>query len=796
MADYPALYNGSDTITDISGIPEAFLDHVDILPGGQSSLYGSDAIAGVVNMVLIKKLDGPLLEFRYGFYGDGGGSDRRLALADSFSAGPVEILAGIQYDNTNPIWGYQRGLTSSYYAGGTGPAVAERDYALADSNGNYYFVDPSHCANVAGLYWGSVAEHTRSGYGNYCGTTKSGFNTVANGVESVQGYLHATADLSPQLQLYGELLMDHQELKYGQGLPYWLTSIDYGYYYDPNIVADDLVNFQRGFSPEEIGGLDNTLNKNTTNAYRLTLGGRGALGGSNWNYDLDFTHSEQKLIEETHVLWDDLVGDFFSNILGPVLGTDPFYDYYPTFAPNYPEFYKPLTPAQFDSFSGIATSHSKTYDNTLRAQLTDATWFALPGGQAGIAVAAEIGNQGWNYSPDPRYLTGETYSYTAVAGDGHRSRYALTTELRLPVMRQLTVAVSGRYDSYHVTGGDFNQGTYNLGLEYRPTSQWLLRGRYGTAFKAPTLSDEFQGPSGYYAVVTDYYSCDQQGYTGADLGNCPDSGIEVPGTTRGNTNLKPITAKVWDLGAVFAPLPSLSINLDYLHWDISNEVNQQSSDQLLQTEYQCRKGLLDVNSPTCGAALSQVSRDASGLLLSIDTPKINISNETASAFVAAGNYSVKLSHYGSVQVQLAWTDMLKHTNQVYPGDPSLDALRDPTWSTEFKSKMNGTVTWTMGRWNATVYANRYGGTPNYLATIYGYGTPGAGTLGPWTTANLSASYQWTPNLQFSANLVNAFNAMPPADHSYPGTTSTPYNVFNYDVYGRSIYLGVRYKVRK
>ena len=411
-------------------------------------------------------------------------------------------------------------------------------------------------------------------------------------------------------------------------------------------------------------------------------------------------------------------------------------------------------------------------------------------------MVGEVGSQGWTYAPDPRYLTGETYSYTAVAGDGHRSRYAFTTELRLPVLKTLTATVSGRYDSYRVAGGDFNQGTYNLGLEYRPADKLLLRGRYGTAFKAPTLSDEFQGPSGYYTVVTDYYSCALQGHTGADLSNCPDSGIEVPGTTSGNTELKPITAKVWDLGAVFSPLQHLSINVDYLHWDISNEVNQQSSDQLLRTEYSCQRGSLDINSATCVAALSQVTRDASNTLLSIATPKINISNETVDAFVAEGHYGTHLGRYGNLQIQIAWTDMLKHTNQVYPGDPLLDALRDPTWSTDFKSKMNGTVTWSMGAWAATLYANRYGGTPNYLATVYGYGTPGAGTLAPWTTANLGASYQWSPDLQFSLNLVNAFDAMPPADHSYPGTTSTPYNVFNYDVYGRSLYLGVQYKVRK
>ena len=64
MIDYPALYNGTDIITSISGIPMELVEHIDILPGGQSSIYGSDAIAGVVNIVMKKKIDGTTLQCR------------------------------------------------------------------------------------------------------------------------------------------------------------------------------------------------------------------------------------------------------------------------------------------------------------------------------------------------------------------------------------------------------------------------------------------------------------------------------------------------------------------------------------------------------------------------------------------------------------------------------------------------------------------------------------------------------------------------------------------------------------
>jgi outer membrane receptor for ferrienterochelin and colicin len=105
------------------------------------------------------------------------------------------------------------------------------------------------------------------------------------------------------------------------------------------------------------------------------------------------------------------------------------------------------------------------------------------------------------------------------------------------------------------------------------------------------------------------------------------------------------------------------------------------------------------------------------------------------------------------------------------------------------------VTWSKAPWSSTVYVNRYGRSPNYLATVYGYGTPGAGNLSTWTLCNVSVRYQWM-SVQLSLAVDNIFDTMPPADHSYPGYTNVPYNNFNYNVYGRSYFLEANYKFGK
>ena len=120
MANYPALYNGSDVFNNISGIPVELVERIEILPGGQSSLYGSDAIAGVVNIILKKSVDGSVLSARLGGYDEGGGKNGRLSFATSVSAadGRWNTLLGVQAEKSDPVWSSQRDLTKQFNLNG------------------------------------------------------------------------------------------------------------------------------------------------------------------------------------------------------------------------------------------------------------------------------------------------------------------------------------------------------------------------------------------------------------------------------------------------------------------------------------------------------------------------------------------------------------------------------------------------------------------------------------------------------------------------------------------------------
>jgi len=802
MGNFPGLYNGSDAFNNLSGIPMDMVDHIDILPGGQSSLYGSDAIAGVINIVLKKHIDAPTVDVRYGWHKDGGGADRRVSAADSFSLGKFNVLVGAQFESTQPIWGFDRSLTKQYFTQGTSAPVAGRDYLVNSGSGKgYLFEDPNNCANVSGQFGGTEAKQFRKNSGYYCGSMYSpGYRTLTNSDKTANVYTHATFDVNDNLQLYGDLLYNYEEQKFtpGSGYTWWGTATDFGKIYDKNL--GDYVNLQRAFSPEDVGGYKNIMNKQYENSYMLTLGGKGTFGQSNWDYDLGFTHSDDQLQSRTFQRFAAPIDAYFEqHVLGPQLG---MHGAYPIYAPNYAAFYSPMSPSDFDSFTGYTNTSGKTWDNMLRGQLTNASLFALPGGDAGIAVVVEGGNQGWSYVPDARLLDGEVWGMTDVQGAGHRSRYAVTTEIRLPLLSQLTLDASGRYDSYKVSGKDVSHGTYNLGIEYRPFDSLLLRGKYGTAFKAPTLADEYQGQSGYYNFVPDYLNCARMGFAPDNVANCkaPYNNAQYFGQQSGNTALKPITAKVWSYGVVWAPMQKMSVSVDYLHWSINNEVNIESADNLSRTEYLCSVGTIDMNSPTCQNAYAKIVRDTSttpgllGDIQTIYTPKVNVSNEQVNAITANFSYVQDIGQFGQLGFATSYSNVLKHTQQLYPGDPTVDLLRHPYYSTDFKTKMNGSLTWSLDKWSVTAYANRFGRTPNYLSTTYdSYAHAGTGKLPAWTLYNLSVTYNPIKDLALSFLVNNVFNKMPPLDRSYPGTASTPYDTSNYNVFGRAMYLEANYK---
>ena len=234
IADYPALYNGSDIVTSLTGIPTVLVDSVDVLPGGQSSIYGSDAIAGVVNIHLKKKMDGLEADVRYGWTKDGGGTDRRIAVADGFTAGGFSLVVGGQYEKTDAHLGLSAALVRPVLCAGI--LAADRGTRLA---GPWIIrCSPTATCTTWKTPPGPLVQQcrqpsrwhrrlaSRPGRGQYCGTFRTGYSTINNGTESTQAYLHAADDINEHIQLFTDVLLDHDVTLTNAGTPFLDTADD------------------------------------------------------------------------------------------------------------------------------------------------------------------------------------------------------------------------------------------------------------------------------------------------------------------------------------------------------------------------------------------------------------------------------------------------------------------------------------------------------------------------------------------------------------------------------------------
>ncbi|MBN8736510.1 MAG: TonB-dependent receptor [Xanthomonadales bacterium] len=812
MADFPLLYNGSANFVDLSNIPMSMVDHIDILPGNQSSIYGSSAIAGVVNVVLKKKMDGYNLEYRAGGYTDGGGQQQRLNFSGGYNTDKLSVLYSVQVDDQHPLFGYNRDLTSSTLSN-PNPAARYATPAVIHWQGltqRTHYIDPDldgGCGALSGLFGSTVTRQARNsrgpggvGPGYFCGSyTELGYSTLLNRKRDASGYVNLTYQVNDNTQLFGSLLYDFQKQRFYAGPNYnWWAPANGNYIWNTNTNTFDF--YEKLFSPEEIGGPLANADNQIARMYNGDIGIRGNFGNSDWNYEAYFSRADYKVADKQLRPLAGPVDTFFEKMfLGPQLGLDPNYSYYPAYAPNDAAFLKPITPAEYRSFSDYIRSTSHTYTQLFNAQITNSSLFHLPAGDVGFAAVLQGGDQIWDNPTDPRVVAGDFWGLTGTSGYGKRNNYAAAVEFRVPIFSMLSADISARYDHYkNVNAGSDSKPTYKIGLEFRPFDTLLLRANYATAFRAPDMASVFQGPSGFYNFATDYYKCEKYEPTTA-IQDCTWDNVQYKGTQEGNAALKSITAKSWGYGAVWSPTDKLTVKADYYDVNVKNEIMPLSVDGLLRTEAACRLGQLDINSGSCVDALTRIQRtpestnqSQSQNISGITVGPINIATERVKGIVAGLDYKLDAARFGDFTFGAQYNVTLNHYLQQYPTSPNIDLLRHPEWSwanataAEFKTIFTGSVTWDIGKWSATLAGTRYGASANYAAQTQGYGTPNAGTVAPWMVYNGSVTYHVTPDITTQLIVNNIKDSMPPRDTTWVGWPY--YNQYNYNPYGRILWL--------
>ncbi|WP_158545035.1 TonB-dependent receptor [Dyella monticola] len=793
VANFGRLYNGTLNFTNLSNFPIAMIDHIDVMPGGASSIYGSQAIGGVINIVTKSHMDGAELSARAGGYSDGGGANQRISGVYGHDIGAWHILGAVEFDNASPIWGYQRPLTAGDSGVGVAAATSVQAGILNFGNASTftgrplgYLTPPDGCATQ--LFGGStmlVTSASPNPPGQYCGSRAiDGDMTFSNQQRSYDGMLKLAYQLD-SVRFYGDAMVNSQQQRWFPGVTAWFPDdLPQGAIEDAT--TGEFLYPERYFSPEEMpGGLAGQMYRQDDLLYQADIGANGQWGDSGWDWDVYYMRTGDRTDIAEPLLITSKIDAFFTGMFGPSLGVDT-HSGFMTYNTNYNAFFQAITPAQYASFTQQVDENSSTWINQARATLSNASLFTLPGGDAGVAALIEGGSEAWYEPIGPVFTQDDVFEHAAAGGGGERSHAATAFELNLPLLKALTIDLSGRYDHYALEhGSDNHKFTYKAGIEYRPFDTWLIRGNYTTSFKVPDLSSIFLAPTDYYTIVTDYYQC-----ATAHAAVCGTNyQYTVQGTTLANPTLQPTSAQSWTLGTVWSPVEGLDLSVDYLRIAIQDEVVQQDVNLLLRNDAECLLGQLPADSATCAAAIDQVQRaHGTGPIEGITTYYANLANETAKSIMGSARYQHALFDAGTLKLQLDYNDMLEHDYQIAPGQQPINQLTNAVYSTEFKSIVSASLTWTSPgeTWTSTLYGHRYGPSPNYTATNIGIGAVGAARVSPWITLNGSVTYRPTHRLSLSLLVNNLTNRMPPTDGSY--VTYPYFNNQNYNIYGREIML--------
>lgn len=803
IADFPLPFKGRSNFTDISNIPIGMIDRIEVLTGSASAVYGSDAISGVVNFILKQHADGTTIDLRYGDTTRGGGASTKLNFSTGFSHNDFNLVFGAELLDQKSLWAYQRKIQDSTADAPTARSqVPRRTFLNYDENVDYIDPGQATCDALAYLNGGTTVYANRPRYGYFCGSAESiGYGTILSQRRGINTYTSANLKINDTLSWFGDMQLGYSKVELFRDVEQWnyqqADGNEDGYFY--NAHSGMIENWYRQFSPEEMGGLGRGMIENTQKTFSLTTGFKGTFGQA-WDYEASLSHSQYKVL----ISWPQTIAAKANDLyLGPQLGVDPGSGL-PIFDADPIRLYTPLTRSEYDSITARTNYHPESRSDTLAFTLTNTELFTMPAGPAGFAGVVEYGNQAYDLKPDPLATQYYYYSWKDSAGRGKRNRWATAGELRLPLLDSLNLSLAGRYDQYRFADHQTGKLTYSTGLEWRPIDTLLLRGSYGTAFRAPDLHYVFAGIGNDETSGNDYYRCRTE-EPNEDITDCSYSDEGLIRTRQGNRDLDSETSTSWTAGFVWSPAPNLDLSVDYFNIRMRNQVQDLSTDRILQLEANCRIGTdvngnpVDPNSPSCIDAIARVNRyptDSTvdpGGLYGIFVNPINVANERTSGIDVSAHYKLETA-IGTFSLAGNYTWTRNHLFQQYPGDPTVDELAVNSGFDIPREKTSASVSWERKAWSATLFGTRLGRLPNSWSYDQVVDTSAGDPA--WVHAtyryNATLQYKFNDHARLSLAVDNLFDKMPPRDPTY---TSYPYyDISWFDAAGRSYFVQFTYKL--
>jgi Outer membrane receptor for ferrienterochelin and colicins len=734
VADYPLPYGGETNVSNYSNIPAAAVERVEVLTGGASAIYGSDAIAGVVNVILKENYKGDEARIRTGVATEGGRRTWDASWAGGKTGEQWSLTYALQYNKRDPLFGRDRpAMDDSDDAAYPSWNMEQRKLGfrpvpglvLIDAGSGMRVAPPAGtCGKFGGEYY--LADRMVYNYkankvtdtGQLCGMKADYANwLLTGGTETESGNLYATRKFDNGVKAWTSLAVFNAHGIWSTSPPsVYLVDDQNGYFIDG--VSQRALIGSRQFTPREAGGIDNLRNTNSEMSWDWSAGLSGSLANRfDWNASIG--RSYYSVSEYQNVVDKQKSYDFF---LGPRLGTTP--DGEAIYNLDEQRWWNPVTPQQYRQFGTVAFNHAASWINQASFDVSGELFNGWAG-PVSFAAVVEAAKQGYRLHPDPR--AGIDFDLQNVdRGGGERTRYSAGLEFHVPLASTLAATLAGRYDTYgdykafdnvgQLDVGRQDATTWNAGLEWRPIESLLLRGSYATSFHAPDMHYLLGQPSTSAITSTDQLRCIQSGaYL---VNNCGAGNTDVwylfSVNRRGTPFLKPELGDSWTAGVVWDAAQNLSFTADYWAIKLQDMIVDVGADEILSAEAGCKTGLNADGTPWsnpsgaqyCKEIVERVIRNAAGRITSIERGPFNLAQRQVKGVDLSGRYRLDAGHWGDFRFAVNYTNLLSTREQRYARDPNPER-RDR----DIRSKLRASVSWQHGPWNANIYADRVGSVP-------------------------------------------------------------------------------------
>lgn len=597
----------SSQIVDLNTVPAGLIDRVDIVTGGRSAVYGSDAVSGVVNFVLKQNFSGVEANANYRItgQGDGGTANVNLLVGHNFDGGRGNITLYADYSKRNPILQSDRAYSSQ---------------ALVDDGAGGLIAGGSGSIPGTRFAIGGVSRkfNTDGSYSAYSSATDAYNYAPYNYLQVPQErYLfsgQAHYDVSDHLTLYTEGQYVHNKVQ-NQLAPTPFTG---------SVVLDNNSSFLSASSQALLKSYDtdgdgyttasiyrrmtevgDRISSDDNTAYRALIGAKGQITG-NWSYDAYFSYSHTRQVETQsgNVSRSRVLQALktTTDSSGNLVCTDTSNGCVPLNI-----FGAGNISSAAASFIAIDTRNvSEITEKVASAAITNDNLFDLGAGPAGLAIGAEYRDEYGSYNPDAALASGDVVGFNASQGlSGGYNVKELYGELEVPLLadkpfiHSLVANAAYRYSYYSTAAKSVN--TFSGGLVWSPIRDISLRGQFSRAVRAPTVSNLYGGTSQNFETATDpctqaaaltssnlKASCLASGVSASALGTAYDGGnTQIESINGGSTSLREETADTYTLGAVFQPhfLKRFSLTVDYYRINISNYISAAGTSNIIRACY-------------------------------------------------------------------------------------------------------------------------------------------------------------------------------------------------------------------